>query len=372
MLNLGRNELCWCGSGIKYKKCHLGRHLEDRPTIQDGKMLLKKLFGKKYCIHPESNQGKCKGNIVNAHTIQRSGGLSKIARKSHVYQIFPENNYIEKLVSYEPRLIGIKKASTFTGFCNYHDTITFKDIENKPFNSNDKQIFLLAYRALCKEVFLKKSHLDFLKSIKTQDKGLPEVNQIQFQESIKLMIHGCTLGVKTMENQKRKYDDILINENYSKMNYFIINIDSTPEFLCSGTVIPEIDFSGNMYRQLGNASIDQEIFTLSVIPTSNGGVIVFATHDNGIVSKNIIKSLNSLAVEKLPDAVLRFAFEYLENIYFSPFWWDDLNYDHKTNLLKRASSGTQPDSEHSKTCLLPDGFNYLNWNIENTSYSYTT
>jgi uncharacterized protein YecA (UPF0149 family) len=24
--NLGRNELCWCGSGKKYKKCHL---LED-------------------------------------------------------------------------------------------------------------------------------------------------------------------------------------------------------------------------------------------------------------------------------------------------------------------------------------------------------
>ena len=21
--NLGRNELCWCGSGKKYKKCHL-------------------------------------------------------------------------------------------------------------------------------------------------------------------------------------------------------------------------------------------------------------------------------------------------------------------------------------------------------------
>lgn len=21
--NIGRNELCWCGSGMKYKKCHL-------------------------------------------------------------------------------------------------------------------------------------------------------------------------------------------------------------------------------------------------------------------------------------------------------------------------------------------------------------
>lgn len=26
VINLGRNELCWCGSGKKYKKCHL---LED-------------------------------------------------------------------------------------------------------------------------------------------------------------------------------------------------------------------------------------------------------------------------------------------------------------------------------------------------------
>ncbi|MFZ2196888.1 MAG: SEC-C metal-binding domain-containing protein [Thermodesulfovibrionales bacterium] len=23
VINLGRNEMCWCGSGKKYKKCHL-------------------------------------------------------------------------------------------------------------------------------------------------------------------------------------------------------------------------------------------------------------------------------------------------------------------------------------------------------------
>ncbi|WNG21765.1 hypothetical protein F0U63_02190 [Cystobacter fuscus] len=26
----GRNEPCWCGSGVKYKKCHLG---EDRGRL---------------------------------------------------------------------------------------------------------------------------------------------------------------------------------------------------------------------------------------------------------------------------------------------------------------------------------------------------
>jgi uncharacterized protein YchJ len=30
-INLGRNELCWCGSGKKYKKCHL---LEDEKKAQ--------------------------------------------------------------------------------------------------------------------------------------------------------------------------------------------------------------------------------------------------------------------------------------------------------------------------------------------------
>ena len=27
---LGRNDLCWCGSGKKYKKCHLDKDEKDR------------------------------------------------------------------------------------------------------------------------------------------------------------------------------------------------------------------------------------------------------------------------------------------------------------------------------------------------------
>jgi len=39
VINLGRNELCWCGSGKKYKKCHL---------IEDEKKAMKcsSAFGK--------------------------------------------------------------------------------------------------------------------------------------------------------------------------------------------------------------------------------------------------------------------------------------------------------------------------------------
>jgi len=41
---LGRNESCWCGSGKKFKKCHLNREHEPMPTFEEGKKLYKSLF----------------------------------------------------------------------------------------------------------------------------------------------------------------------------------------------------------------------------------------------------------------------------------------------------------------------------------------
>ena len=37
--NLRRNELCWCGSGRKYKKCHL---VEDEKKAQKAAACLRK------------------------------------------------------------------------------------------------------------------------------------------------------------------------------------------------------------------------------------------------------------------------------------------------------------------------------------------
>ena len=34
---LGRNDLCWCGSEKKYKKCHMDSDLAKRSRILDGR-----------------------------------------------------------------------------------------------------------------------------------------------------------------------------------------------------------------------------------------------------------------------------------------------------------------------------------------------
>jgi len=34
ILNLGRNDLCWCGSGKKYKRCHMEIDEKKRSTVR--------------------------------------------------------------------------------------------------------------------------------------------------------------------------------------------------------------------------------------------------------------------------------------------------------------------------------------------------
>jgi hypothetical protein len=63
----GRNELCWCGSGRKFKKCHLNTNIDIPLNPQSTMNEARKIFGKKYCMSSESN--KCNGNIVKAHTV---------------------------------------------------------------------------------------------------------------------------------------------------------------------------------------------------------------------------------------------------------------------------------------------------------------
>lgn len=147
----GRNEQCWCGSGKKYKFCHLKRDQEKPVSHQEIVQEFRKAFSKKYCLHPQANSSTCRGKIVQAHSIQRNGGLSLIARNGHVYRFFGDySTFVRTSGKIEAELIGLNTASTFTGFCDHHDDVTFAPLEKRPFQPTLEQIFLL----LDNQVFL--------------------------------------------------------------------------------------------------------------------------------------------------------------------------------------------------------------------------
>src|SRR5258708_23615381 len=118
----GRNEPCWCGSGKKFKKCHLDRELA--PALPWGAIsnAADSVWDRKECLHPLAAPAVCNG-IVSAHTVQRSGVLERIGDSpNHVRTFYRALDRAGELI---PRSVGWRKASTFTGFCARHDDETF-------------------------------------------------------------------------------------------------------------------------------------------------------------------------------------------------------------------------------------------------------
>ncbi|MDF6002615.1 hypothetical protein P4050_35515 [Pseudomonas aeruginosa] len=113
--------------------------------------------GIKACLRVGDEQLKCSGKIIHAHSIQRGKILESIAdvsgeNEGKIYHLgFAP---AEDMQSMQPefKLQGIKKFSTFTGFCGGHDKAIFQPIEDVAFSATTKQLNIYAYRAAAKEL----------------------------------------------------------------------------------------------------------------------------------------------------------------------------------------------------------------------------
>lgn len=81
---IGRNDNCWCGSGLKYKRCHLGREQMSATNPWDKAKEIEKAHSIRVCLHPEARAATCRGGIIRAHSVQESV-LRMIATDGHVY-----------------------------------------------------------------------------------------------------------------------------------------------------------------------------------------------------------------------------------------------------------------------------------------------
>jgi SEC-C motif len=128
---MGRNERCWCGSGKKWKLCHLGREQQEPVNVYEHMRAMRDQFGKGRCSHPEAGPDTCGGRVIRSHTIQKHGGLAAIAEDGHVISVrsaFERLRYNEGQII--PAKMGVNRASTFLGFCDRHDSEMFKSVEN--------------------------------------------------------------------------------------------------------------------------------------------------------------------------------------------------------------------------------------------------
>lgn len=351
---LGRNDPCWCGSGEKYKKCHLDREFEKPLPLRAAERILRDSWKHKSCLHPSAGAGIC-DQIVSAHSVQRGRTLERIVdRTQHVHTFTPltadENG--------GPLLqrIGWRKASTFTGFCAKHDALTFEPLEKNEFVGSPEQCFLIGYRGLCHEVFQKVSALQANKALRDiLDKGMSVESQKQLQGEWDVIEAGTRAGLADFVGLKGLMDEQLLARDYSNWSHAIVSFRGDLCLASTGTLSPNVDLDGRRLQVLHDVGAHQESLPFGLVATSDGGAVVFIWRPGEAAPQLFLESLFRKGNQNLPSLLVQVLFAYVENTYFSARWWESLPVaprDHLTALAGIANP-YYTDIHYSLSTLVP-------------------
>jgi hypothetical protein len=342
-IKIGRNDKCWCGSGIKYKKCHFERELQEPISSWDASGYFRKAFLNGVCSAPESYKSKCSSKIIRAHTVPKSSSLKSIARNGHVYGLNCSLENIQKNKGkIEPELIGVNKASTFSGFCGYHDGLLFQPIEQYRFSNTPEQCFLLAYRAFSREFYTKKAMADVQANLMRKlDKGKGEFFQIDLQEKNFLMSIGIQLALRDNEYHKAHLDKCLESDNYEKIRAISFKLNAPPPVMVSGATNPTHDFLGGCVQDLMDDEKAPDCWSATSFYDGESGWIVFSWLENSEPScKAVVETLLAKPKGDWAAYLLQYLFSNFENFFISPEWWeatDSLTKKQIMNLLLESA-----------------------------------
>ncbi|MDD5451563.1 MAG: SEC-C metal-binding domain-containing protein [Desulfovibrionales bacterium] len=343
---MGRNEPCWCGSRKKWKKCHKDRHLQ--PEIPIGKLIHDMFEDQKngICLHPEASPMNCSNQLIRAHTVQRSGGLSAIAENGYVIsgkrgyeRIFKNDGQIV------PESVGIGRASTFMGFCSIHDNKLFEPIENSSFTLNNETAFLLSFRAISYEYLTKQNAMKAVDIQREMDRGKDFETQVTIQQYCHAYRAGLIRGMQNLQEWKAEYDRKFLARDFLSMPHYALEFNGILPFVCCGGFHPEVDFFGRQLQVISRSDAPMEHVCLNISVFGARSFLAFGWF--GILdgpSESFVKSFKSIPNTDKANSSLILAVEQLENTYFSPSWWNLLNKSDKEYLVKRMQSGVGPNS----------------------------
>jgi len=343
-----------------------------------------RIQGLNYCSHPESPTN-CNGKIIKSHSIQKSNVLSKISKNGHVKKF--KHKQLFKNSLFDVSDIGINEASTFKGFCNFHDTLVFKLIETPPLIINEETAFLFAYRAICERLFTKKleknliplkrkilnSKKEDLENIANKPKAIKDLLFLN-EEALILNLHdinikqkeiyiyekGVDFGLRDLNSYKSDYDNSLLSNNFKDVKFFALTFDNVPDIMCSFALYPEIDFKGKKLQDFNDQN-RLDLLTFTITATDFGGCAIFSWLGDSNLNLEFLSSLREIESKKVASSLIDFTFEFSENVYFSEDWYENLSKNNKESIKKRATSGTNLKN-YRENSSLNKIYSKIEWN----------
>jgi hypothetical protein len=316
-------------------------------TVSEYLKIIKENRNKGRCLHFEAGD-RCNRSI-NAHSIQNKGLLARIAEKGHVFGLSTDYGSIKKNKGKpEYKKIGINNISTFKGFCQIHDNELFEPIDNHHLIPTEQQVFLYAYRSLCRELFVKENSLNSIR--KHLSNGIEQKRIKEYFSDLEI---GTKVGFDNLLKHKAEYDLVFKNNSFHKINYVIFTSNNEPNIAFSGVIYPDYDYIGNRLQDLGDLGANLKLITFCSAPMEKGWGFIFAWHES---SSNIcISYMRSLATAihdtgGPTDFLFRLVVN-CENHAISPRWWENIPDESRNRIIEKISETVDTFSEIPSTYL---------------------
>lgn len=337
---IGRNDPCWCNSGKKYKKCHLNRDRQKKWNLWDAVEINKKEFRKKRCFAKGRHLGTCDGSIVKAHTVSRGPNLNKIARAGKVIQYSADINDLTKTGGkLTPKEIGTGVASVFHGFCQKHDRVLFSCIENEDFVGRPDQCLAVAYRTLSRELYGKDASSHLRETLREADKGKQFPERLVWQEILDNYNFGNEAARKELSSTHDKLAGALATDAADALCSLIIEFDGELPFMLAGAWSPITDLFGSQLQLGLTEELLDQVFLSSFAGTDASHLCISWVNVSGAPGQVIADQISRLPREKKADAYLQFAVKHIENVFFSPAWFEALDSEQRAQMDALAVSG---------------------------------
>ncbi|MDQ0975869.1 hypothetical protein QFZ31_005747 [Neobacillus niacini] len=340
-------EPCPCGSEKNFKFCcyQKARNGKGKTTINLEEYTDSRLHHEitkvwddtdfKVCLG--FNPEECKPLIKSAHAIQNNRILNRISEDGHVYTI--SSTVSKKGIDPVFKKVSKNKASTFFGFCDYHDTELFKQIELEDYVGSPLQNFLFAFRGFCLEYHRK---IRKMNTIRNHIKKNPALLLEPFG------IHNYRVAQFDIEDSIIEYE--IFKEDYSNGKFDNLvtihrNLNFEVDFAISSAFAVKDDLLGNEINNI--FSIESEIVPniyINIFPIEDGTTIILSynkRYDN--VYNQLFEQIKVLDDDHLIKYLNFLVINYTENVFLSPRLIDSMDKKQKDSLLQSFQTSMLPE-----------------------------
>lgn len=344
----------------------------------------------KGCLRGGNEQAGCSGKIVQAHSIQRGKILASIAEgssgKVYYLGLAPADDMASMIPEF--KLEGIKKFSTFSGFCGEHDKTIFQPIEDVAFTATAKQNDIYAYRAAAKELHsnLESKRLcevqlgdnlgvddfppHFQATLPLILKGLMEVPpfikeamlQGAANHRIRIRHKQCEHNITELSQICDALAGTIDHGHPPEFEHIYYSLDGASPVACCTSFIPYFDHDGRrimskqdeqrMALSPATSCLEMKNVLLNIFPEAGRTHVIFTFSKGNHDFKDAIQRLLTLDDDSLRIGLSNILLNYAENSAYGPKYIDENFSPEQITEIKETFSSTVFDpSAFRKTSI---------------------